>query len=333
MPKYNSVGIAASLATVDLQKSLTHDFSTSVLESQKQGNPEGSTSWRSLDERLITFKPGQTGCMQFLGANHDLPFFMVEAGEDLYTKSLNRINSRGKTDTDTASSQLVHPTSVSTIGGSVVGYNNAGPVRPNQTGRSLTNDGHVDSKHTSTPSFLARSEEEQHQPFERALALCIDLRAAGAVVKWPLSPKSETLPHLKVEIFLSGDLVDLAFVNKSRNAIQLRGDSLFFQGTRIKRQAEKPWVYRNIDGAGSARRSNSTSTATQRWTSIGASLAREARNRSTNTLAKSCPSAEFLLALSSIPLPHNLDNDPHLATIDVVITTGLGKKYGLVKQG
>jgi hypothetical protein len=180
-----------------------------------------------------------------------------------------------------------------------------------------------DTKQISTS--VLKKEEELRAIRESALLLRVDIQEQkDKLPRWPRAVNSNAVPELKVEVFLHGELADVVFLNKSRNAVQLHDDTmLIFHGTRVAPQLERPWVYRadQNDGQGEM-------TAAQRWLTYQESLKEEARQRGTNKYGAPPPSAEFLQALSMLDLPDHLKHHAHLSIIDVVITTGKGKKFG-----
>ena len=133
---------------------------------------------------------------------------------------------------------------------------------------------------------------------------------------------------LKFEVFMNGHLVDVSFISNRRSAggIAKKGDFQRFSGTRFHRQTEKPWVYNE---GGHPRRSDDIVGADKRWDAISMALMTEAQQRGTNKYGDFSPSAEYLSALATKPLPDRLrSKGDRLGIIDVVITSGAGRKYG-----
>lgn len=131
-------------------------------------------------------------------------------------------------------------------------------------------------------------------------------------------------PDLKIEVFLNGALMGSEYINPRRANVNISTNvDTRFSGMRIHRQIEKPWVYREAGQAIVA-----SQTAQSRWDTISAALAEEAHDRGVDEDGSPSPSAAFLSALATVPLPEHVKDASHLAVIDIVISTGNGKKHG-----
>jgi hypothetical protein len=184
------------------------------------------------------------------------------------------------------------------------------------------------SKRADTKQIIETSimkEEVSRVMKESALLLRVDIQdQKDKLPRWPHALNSNSVPELKVEVFVHGELADVVFLNKSRNSVQLHNNTmLIFHGTRVARQLERPWVYRAFQDP-----TQGDMTPAQRWSSYQVSLNEEAKQRGANKYGTLPPSAEFLQALSTSNLPDRLRHHKHLSVIDVVITTGKGKKFG-----
>ncbi|KAI7173890.1 hypothetical protein KC316_g10495 [Hortaea werneckii] len=150
--------------------------------------------------------------------------------------------------------------------------------------------------------------------------------------------KAKNDKALKVEIFVNGQLAGVSFVNRRGSAVEYSNNKVRFQGTRIHRQSEKPWIYTGSakmqvgqDGDYDTNDSlfvEEASKGNERWTKINAALEEEASARGRNDAGEMPPSAEFLQALSGLKVPQSVAGNEGIGIIDVIVTVGTGKKYG-----
>lgn len=130
--------------------------------------------------------------------------------------------------------------------------------------------------------------------------------------------------ELKMEVFLNGQLAGSSYVNRRGSAVEFVDNKVRFAGTRVHRQCEKPWTYDSTI----AFIGGSSSHAENTWSAVSRSLMAEANARGKDKWGGLPPSAEFLQALSGVLLPARLQGKHGVGIIDVVITAGVGKKYG-----
>ncbi|KAI6915100.1 hypothetical protein KC318_g279, partial [Hortaea werneckii] len=150
--------------------------------------------------------------------------------------------------------------------------------------------------------------------------------------------KARSDKALKVEVFVNGQLAGVSFVNRRGSAVEYSNNKVRFQGTRIHRQSEKPWIYTGNakmqvgeDGNDDTNDSlfvEQASKGNERWTKINAALEEEASARGRNDAGEMPPSAEFLQALSELKVPQSVAGNEGIGIIDVIVTVGTGKKYG-----
>jgi hypothetical protein len=342
MPAYRSVGIKATLSTSSLQQSLEKQFISTAVASHNEKNASHAgrpAMWRDLQERPIDVDGNCNGVMHFIGLHGDMAFFMVEAAEDLHATDVARRSITAPchakqnrrflaTDLATPKDTLRRSRSFDDFSDDLGISNGANSTGENV--RDKTSAARPRLRETSVNALTHSSKLTQKEPIaskDPALLLRVDIQDKGEPPKWPRAQDNHMLPHLKVEVFLHGELAEVVFLNKSRNAVQLHGDMLVFYGTRAARQLEKPWIYRGNHSIGDV-----DMTAAQRWSTYQEALSAEARLRGTNIYGSLPPSAEFLQALSVLDLPDHLQSHANLSVIDVVITTGTGFKYGYVRM-
>jgi hypothetical protein len=339
MPVYRSVGIKATLSTASLEESLDKHFLSTAIAAHKQesGSSAGRpAAWRDLQERPLYEKRDRYGVIQFLGPHEDMPFFAVEAAENLHVSG--SLQSQA-IEVSAARSSRRHPNNSPTKDRDIPcevqdqiessqdqhlrsDANSVMDDTPTKTLAARQRSEKADAKQVSTSA--PKKEEELRTTKESALLLRVDIQEQkDKLPRWPRAVNSNAVPELKVEILLHGELADVVFLNKSRNAVQLHDDTmLIFHGTRVAPQLERPWVYRanQNDRQGEV-------TSAQRWLTYQESLREEARQRGIDKYGAPPPSAKFLQALSMLDLPDHLKHHMHLSIIDVVVTTGKGKKF------
>jgi len=325
MPTYHALGLTAKLSVADL------DASVSKVIDFRQGQEQRDDANRIFDvfsnghdlpERPIVEHGSEHGTLQFLGLQEDIPFFMVEAGgeetstghaqclpgmiEAAHLGTSEPLTSHGRGEDPSLSSArcervLVTPSDFfsnlpTTSPGKAVGL-----LHPFVASNNLY----------SSPSPPAISQ-----------ALCLKIATSNKtfLTQSETSIRS-TGKDLKFEVLVNGQLAGVVFVNKRGSAIEFVDNEVRFQGTRIHRQIEKPWVYTRAAQSG-------LESGMQRWAAVSVALKDEARTRGRNKWGDPSPSAEFLLALSEKTPPAHLKNKHGLGFIDVIITSGEGKKYG-----
>jgi hypothetical protein len=114
----------------------------------------------------------------------------------------------------------------------------------------------------------------------------------------------------------------------------VKGHHQVFAGTRVDFLAERPWIILppGLAADGTVRKgSTKTRSAEQRWAQICLALQEEARERGTNEESEMPPTADFLSALATMPMPEQVRDMQQaggnvFGTVDVVITAGEGRK-------
>ncbi|GAB7364735.1 hypothetical protein MBLNU230_g5534t1 [Neophaeotheca triangularis] len=156
---------------------------------------------------------------------------------------------------------------------------------------------------------------------QQALALAINILPETFL---PLE-SSQKPGDLKIEVFLNGSLVGVAFVAaRLASALKGIGGLQLFSGTRMHRQTEKPWTYER-----GSHEKPPTTAGQGKWAVIADALKREALARGHDSSGDTSVSAKYLAAVAGLPLPTHLQEEDHnLGIMDVVITAGIGKKHG-----
>ena len=211
----------------------------------------------------------------------------------------------------------------------------------------------LSSSHAYAISSCSRGRADLGEP----QALCLTLELGYPAFLPPAkAPGVKRAPgkDLKIEVFLNGELVSCSLVNsrprnvegaskagkgrkKDKDKLNVSGGkrgkrddederrTVMLHGTRIHRQAERPWIYRH---ASDMRAGNGAASTSKLWDTVRKKLKEEACARGVNRYGDMSPSAEVLLALSRLELPEHLRKQSALAVLDLAITAGKGKKYG-----
>ncbi|KAL6705924.1 hypothetical protein ACN47E_006203 [Coniothyrium glycines] len=148
-----------------------------------------------------------------------------------------------------------------------------------------------------------------------------------------ISGLSQGRTHLKVEVFLNGQLSNCLFVPFHDIRSGAKPLHQVFAGTRIDFLAERPWVILppEVPPCRDSRHKFHSTTAQQRWKDICATLQQEADLRGGKVSGSVPPTAAFLTALASMDMPQQVEEMQILGgrqfgVIDVVISAGTGKK-------
>ncbi|EMC98967.1 hypothetical protein BAUCODRAFT_386324 [Baudoinia panamericana UAMH 10762] len=355
MPKYNAVGITATLSIANLQASCSNVFDLRMGTEQRadaERIEKVFAGGQLLVEKPVGEDGGEKGVLQFVGINEDVPLLVVEAGGTLLGAQGLKSLVKQKDDAQalfSSHASALQPIATSTLHEIDHGVTSPGlaltkgfSIQPSAKA-ALQGECGPSSKKTKK-ARKARDKQTKSSPvdalqrsvssFERvqgyldnvnepqALCLTVDLVNKSFLPQQRGSTVRVTNKDLKLEVFINGELVGSSFVNTRGSAVELRNDRVRFAGTRLHRQLEKPWVY--VGQAGDP----AYSTSEQRWQATGEALGTEARMRGHNNWGDSPPSAQLLNALSQMHLPDRLRQKHQLAVIDLVITAGSGKKYG-----
>ncbi|KAI7278855.1 hypothetical protein KC345_g5696 [Hortaea werneckii] len=365
MPTYYSLGVTATLSVAPLADSLS-----TVVE--LKGGDEQRKDARRIEDvmangRVLPEKPlpppGQKGAQQFLGANQDMPFMMVLAGDTLKgTFKSSRSASVSESSDAAAAAAMVmlasgqqHQHSYSTRSTHKSDAETSRPARQasdeskpscsDKSGTKREGRGEV----TFSLPYRTRSIQQAPSTLRNAAdpqALCLTIEtfnesflpASDRSGRSSNGKKGRNNKALKVEVFINGQLAGVSFVNRRGSAVEYNKNQVRFQGTRIHRQSEKPWVYTGNatmyvgqDGNDDTNDSlfvEEASKGNERWTKINAALEQEALARGRNDAGDMPPSAEFLQALSELKVPQSVEGNEKIGIIDVIVTAGTGKKYG-----
>lgn len=337
MPTYNAAGVAATLGVCDLRASLTNVFDKRQGAEQKADADRVQKVFsgaRKLQERVIGEDGSLEGVLQFIGADADMALYMVEASERTSPprsmaapsdRCLRLLAPLQASDLPTFSSDSPltplgkTPSPVLRSDSAAQGKTmllNPSPMPPDrgEDRESKT----IASNHVSQSRFESMHELEQRQ----ALTLDVELMEK-CFYPGQASRGRGASKDLKIEVFVNGELVDVAFVSSRRSAMGVAVNSMRFSGIRVHRQVEKPLVYDmgsdlNVEGE----------DGNHKWMAVSSKLIEEARLRGHERTHKSSISAEFLVALAALGLPDRISHHPRFGVIDVIVTAGRGRKYG-----
>lgn len=305
MPTYNAIGLSASLTVADLASTCSNVIDKRMREQQRLDAERIDNIFSTaikLPENVVGADGSTSGAMQFLGAKHDIPVFVVEAGANVQpVYSFKGEVAIGDHDSDSLKDAPSDPFDDADL-----------PLSSLATTPSPAKFGLANS---SPQRGILNSNN-------RAKALCLTVSASDESFL-PKAPKSNGLGiDLKMEVFINGELVGISFVNTRGAAVELKDNRVRFTGTRVHRQLEKPWVYRAEAGQ------LPPAQAEERWAGICSKLKEEASLRGCDQYGDCCPSSELLLALSEMNLPERVRDKSALAVVDLAITAGTGSKYG-----
>ena len=346
MPTYSAVGITATLGVASLQESLSKVIDLKMGRHQSNDAKrikEVFTHGHNLPEKSIGPGGSDHGVLQFLGPGEDMPCFMVEVGEHLARPRLEAGTQSGLgperpraredshvTDVDKPSMQQsdspltslgATPSSGTPTSSRV---QNPLPFTPDRASQSRPDSYLFTSllpDMQRVAEVLGTDQQIGGSSGPLALGLTIELCAASFLP--PLDHSRYEGSDLKLEVFVNGELAGSTLINKRGSAIDRLENKIRFQGVRVSRQMEQPWVY---DPEAARRRSELAAPA--RWGATCQALMEEVSARGINRNGGLAPSAELLLALSQHPLPLRLESKNSLGIIDLVITAGRGKKHG-----
>ncbi|KAK5121322.1 hypothetical protein LTR85_005488 [Meristemomyces frigidus] len=339
MPTYYALGISATLSVANLQASLSN------VVDLKQGAEQRSdaqrindvlNNGRNLPERPIGEGGGEQGVQQFLGEREDMPFFMVEAGEGVRRKGIALrkeetaepgVSDDEGADTESPLTSLdATPSSgaapyICADGSPVPATPDLGRLRRAAQRRVPTPAPQVPPPFTGFDRACGYLDQASGP---QALCLTIETCNRSFLLAKPDAPTKASGKDLKVEVFVNGQLAGISFINRRGAAVELMDNKVRFQGLRIHRQIEKPWIYEVAVDVGYGH----NVAAEMRWHAIASALRKEANARGRNKWGDPSPSAELLHALAEMRMPDRMQGKDNIAIIDVVITAGKGKKYG-----
>ncbi|KAK4543910.1 hypothetical protein LTR36_004684 [Oleoguttula mirabilis] len=338
MPTYYALGISATLSVANLQASLSNVVDSKQGAEQRidaQRISDVFKNARNLPERPIGEDGGEQGVQQFLGEREDMPFFMVEAGEGVRRKGIalmrdGTAESNMPVDDDADTDSPLTSLDATPSSGAAP-YSCAHPP-PIPMALDLSHPLRARQREPSTPAPPSRP----FIGFERARgyldqasgpqAMCLTIETCNRsfLLAKPDAPNRASGKDSKIEVFVNGQLAGISFINRRGAAIELMDNKVRFQGMRIHRQVEKPWIYDvEVEAHGTHKAS-----ADQRWHTITAALKQEANARGRNKWGDPSPSAELLHALADVAMPERIRGRRNTAIVDVVITAGIGRKHG-----
>lgn len=338
MPKYYATDVTASLAVCDLQDTLSDDMSRFFTGGTRaQADAARVQRVFSFAEKLCEKPIGGAGVMQFVGVHEDIPLYMVEAK----TSTANESEQHANTDAQDTSQQPTGKASnrglfssddspLTSLGATPTptqqSFNESliklsPPAQPTMEAiASLT------ASHTPQGKVQA-AREWLHTVTTKALVLDINL-SDKSFLPTPRANKSLGWKDLKIEVFLNGQLVEVAMVHGDmrRTTQHAPKGTVRISGTRIHRQVQKAWIYSHK--ASKQRLLADIEDAERRWNAVSLSHIIEAELRGRDRFGDLPPSADFFKALAGLQLPQEIEGCQGLGIIDVVITAGKGTKYG-----
>ncbi|KJX94593.1 hypothetical protein TI39_contig4173g00015 [Zymoseptoria brevis] len=331
MPTYSACGVTATLSLADLETSVTKTIDTRPGALNRDGKriEQVFAAGKPLRERPIGSDGSETGVMQFIGEDENLPCFVVEASE----RSRPRVT-REETRESSALSAFVPPnlrkegSSMNLTDSPLTSL----AATPSTEARSIMPAAsRCGTPSNSVPLLAAHDNRESSETFasnrieglplhqlSAPQALVLEVQTCRKSFPQKMNRKRGDMrfPDMKIELFFNGQLADSHFINYQRSGTDHKHK---FSGTRIHKQIAKPWIYKALEQRGS-----SELTATQRWSGISALLTDHVKTRGVDL----SPTAQYLSALSSLALPDRMKDCANLGVLDVIITTGKGSKQG-----
>ncbi|KAK4503546.1 hypothetical protein PRZ48_004461 [Zasmidium cellare] len=340
MPTYKARSVTATLRVAKLDKTLsvTNELVKRTDAQHAKRIDDILAHGDRLYERPIGPDGSEKGAVRFIGADEDLPLLMVEAGEHIA-----HVSER----------YAVVPTIETPPPPSAVPDLAKFNFAANEGSSPLTSLGNTPSFGTPETSFLQDSQVDRtfdlsrhdsvfepppkektplpptiqtpggFAPKKYTRELCAESQAIALTIEIGCKARGKK-EDVKMEVFLNGTLVGADYINTKRFTLT-QESSLYtqhFHGTRLHVQIEKPWIYHAADRA-----SQSQVTAEERWAAVAELMAQEAKIRGCDGKGVPAPSAEYLQALSTVEIAERLKDKPQGSIIDVVVTTGEGRKF------
>lgn len=239
MPRYHSLGIAATLTVSDLDQTLSNeiDFRMGALHQENAKRIQSQLSdGRALKERPIGPNNPEVGVLQFLGRDQDMVFMLVEASDkkpedqgavvDRDLASTNVEPTSLASQSDITPSRLVPPEySTSRKKSKVSGS------RRKKTKKGTTHD--QTAATAAEPSTTRKQPNNPTDDLSNQLALCITVDLTKFYQKEKKDMPLLSGKDLKLEIFINGELVEVGY---SSSRPYKRADVIQFSGTRFHRQ-------------------------------------------------------------------------------------------------
>ncbi|KAK0933463.1 hypothetical protein LTR29_014980 [Friedmanniomyces endolithicus] len=343
MPTCHAAGVSATLSVANLQASCSNVFDLRMFAEQRldaERIENVFATGRNLPERPLSTEGDGMDVMQFVGANEDMPLFMVEAGDGLARartsemahQAGNPVRGLMVANTDSPLTSLSGTPDAVDLTFAVKreqspapGTSRPGQKRARKAKRAQPVEADAALAPTSFSDFeRARTFLDTNPDEPQALCLTVQTNYKSFLPKITDGTK-RIGKDLKIEVFLNGELVASSLINRRGSAVELKNDKVRFHGTRVHRQSERLWTYQS---AATADADDEILSAPQQWDATSRALENEAGLRGRNKWGDVPPTAELLLALSRHQLPVQLSDQPGLAVFDLVITAGYGKKYG-----
>ncbi|KAL8781678.1 MAG: hypothetical protein Q9213_005895 [Squamulea squamosa] len=321
MPTYQTGCLNIRLAVADFNKTITPNPIThqgrESLANVERALKEFTENGTTIAETLFVDPNGYSlGC---LGSGRDMPFLMVHAHPTYASNTLSA---------STPSHRTALPPSHTTP---QEGDSQDSPLTELSSPRSSV---FRDLDDTYVSSRLARSLKPapalDHRTYKDIVtqALCLRIQPTTKSFRGVGEPRPMKWGHsdMKIDVFLNGDLCTSAYIAESAFC---KKDPLrdTFSGARVSWVTEKPWILVPPD----PNATGADTTVEGRWNEIAQALGFAADSYGWNERNEPSPSTDFLQSLASLPMPATLPNmlgtvNTRFATIDVIVTTGKGRK-------
>lgn len=242
MPRYHSLGIAATLTVSDLDQTLSNeiDLRMGALHQENAKRIQSQLSdGRALKERPIGPYSPKVGVSQFLGRDQDMVFMLVEASDkqpedegtvvDRDLASTNVEPTSPASQSDITPSRLMPPEDSTSREKSKVSGNSGS--RRKKTKKGTTHD--QTAATAAEPSKTRKQPNNPTDDLSNQLALCITVDLTKFYQKEKKDMPLLSGKDLKLEIFINGELVEVGY---SSSRPYKRADVIHFSGTRFHRQ-------------------------------------------------------------------------------------------------
>ena len=246
MPTYNSLGISATLLVTDLDQTLSDEINLRMgkgLQKDTKRIQDRLLSGRALREQPTDFK---VGIIQFMGDGEDMVLLLVEAGngqggDDGTVKNSDvaqgeRRENTNAVPTSTNDTTPPHPTPTQIASGrkrSKRVANQQLKLSEQLTEPSTTSSDQVTKPTAPSSQARERSKSRLNNPTDE-LALCLKVDFTKFYEKDKAEAPLLNGKDLKLEVFINGQLVEVAYESASRP--WKRSDLIKYSGTRFHRQ-------------------------------------------------------------------------------------------------
>ncbi|KAL9132222.1 MAG: hypothetical protein Q9217_000026 [Psora testacea] len=349
MPTFYALGTTIQLSTALLKNVITaNPIQNKCREATKEvedisyefarASKDGTLAEDALEDEA-------TGShLRFLGANRDLPFFMVRGGEDLFDDGFHvkarrtRRAARIPPLKQTVKNVLAERGTWADLD---VGAKAGTSKRDDSNGR-LPLRAFCDEHHSTDLCTGARRKPEPDTvndcdpnrttpAIPHALCLTVFLSPASFIRSNTKKTTKAVYHDIKIDVFYNGTLTHSNIVSSRyhKDLHTMTEHIVRFTGQRFGRMLEKPWII-NPPSHVSGDQDTASSPllgSTERWTAISTALLREANRLGRNIRGARPAIGEYLESLANLPMPQDIESQcPGI--IDAVVTYGQGAKLG-----